>query len=47
METFVAMCKKIKSGEPNGWVYGEFNRLTIRYYLASYFKAKENGIKLI
>lgn len=34
MERFIAICDKIKSGEANGWVYGDFDMRTVNYFNA-------------
>ncbi len=39
MRTFVKLCKKLKSSD----VYGEFNKIHIKYYITSYLKVKSKG----
>jgi len=40
---FVAICDKIKSGESNGWVYGDFDMRHITYFIQSELKFNRLG----
>lgn len=40
---FIAICDKIKSGEANGWVYGDFHIITVAYLNASEIKFNRLG----
>ena len=38
MKTFVSICRLIKSGKDRGYVYGDFDKIHVRYALLSHLK---------